>query len=53
MLDGMINAQAAMIAYLDDFKLMFIITLCAAPLLLLLRSPRGAASGPPAAAMAD
>jgi len=56
-LDGMINAQAMMIAYVDDFRLMLIITLCAAPLLLLLRyrkPARGsAASGPPAAAMAD
>ena len=46
-----------MIAYLDDFKLMFWITLCAAPLLLLLRhrpmAPGGAHAGPPAAAMAD
>ena len=57
MVDGMINAQAAMIAYLDDFKLMFIITLCAAPLILLLRHrPIGAPApgAPPAApAMAD
>jgi len=55
MVDGMINAQAAMIAYLDDFKLMFIITLCAAPLILLLRhQPIGKpAPGAPPAAMAD
>ena len=48
-LDGMITLQAAMIAYLDDFKLMFLITLCAAPLLLLLRyrpaPPSGGATG--------
>ena len=37
--DGMVNAQAAMIAYLDDFKLMMILTLCAVPLVLLLRRP--------------
>ncbi len=32
--------QASMVAYLDDFKLMMIIVLIAAPLLLLLRKPR-------------
>jgi MFS transporter, DHA2 family, multidrug resistance protein len=54
-IDGMINLQSAMIAYIDDFKLMFLITLCAAPLLLLLRYKKGAAGGgpPAAAAMAD
>ena len=54
-LDGMITLQAAMIAYLDDFKLMFLITLCAAPLLFLLRyrpaaPPGGATSAVPASA---
>ena len=34
-----INRQAAMIAYLDDFKLMMILTALAAPLVLLLRTP--------------
>ncbi|MEO8666939.1 MAG: DHA2 family efflux MFS transporter permease subunit [Bauldia sp.] len=57
-LNGLINLQAAMIAYIDDFKLMFIITLCAAPLLLLLRyKPHPVAAGAsvpvPAAVMAD
>ena len=37
--DAMVNAQAAMIAYLDDFKLMMILTLCAVPLVLLLQRP--------------
>lgn len=37
--DGIVNAQAAMIAYLDDFKLMMILTLCAVPLVLVLRRP--------------
>ncbi len=36
-LDGMVTQQALMISYLDDFKAMFIITLFALPLLLLLR----------------
>ncbi len=37
MLDGLVTQQALMIAYLDDFRAMFVITLCALPLLLLLR----------------
>src|SRR5581483_3793159 len=56
-INGMINGQSAMISYIDDFKLMFIITLCAAPLLLFLRhKPMQAGPGsrpPAAAAMAD
>jgi DHA2 family multidrug resistance protein len=44
-LDGQINVQAAMIAYLDDFKLMLILTLLAMPLLLLIRSARGNSGG--------
>ncbi|ODN68960.1 DHA2 family efflux MFS transporter permease subunit [Methylobrevis pamukkalensis] len=49
-LDGMVSAQAAMIAYLDDFKLMMFVTLAAVPLLLLLKAPakKGAAPGVPA-----
>jgi DHA2 family multidrug resistance protein len=53
-LDGMITLQAAMIAYLDDFKLMFLITLCAAPLLFLLRyRPAAPSGGAPAAVRAS
>ncbi|HMN87122.1 MAG TPA: DHA2 family efflux MFS transporter permease subunit [Bauldia sp.] len=47
--DGLINQQALMIAYVDDFRLMFFITLCAAPFLLLLRyrpAPRGVPAAP-------
>ena len=40
MLDAEINRQALMIAYIDDFYLMMIITLLALPLILLLRKPR-------------
>ena len=39
-LDRVVNLQAAMIAYLDDFKLMMIACLMALPLLLLLRPTR-------------
>ena len=47
LLDAEINRQALMIAYIDDFHLMMIISLCAIPLLLLLRKgrkPAGAAT---------
>ena len=39
-LDAMVNKQAAMIAYLDDFHFMMFATLAALPLLLLLRKPK-------------
>jgi DHA2 family multidrug resistance protein len=55
-LDGLINLQSSMIAYLDDFKLMFLITLCAAPLLLMLRykpMAPGAGGAPVPAVHAD
>jgi DHA2 family multidrug resistance protein len=42
-----ITRQAAMIAYLDDFKLMMLATLLALPLLLLLKPRRNAGSGAP------
>jgi DHA2 family multidrug resistance protein len=46
-----ITRQAAMIAYINDFKLMMIVTLAAIPLLLLVRKParQPAASGAAAA----
>ena len=50
-IDGLVNAQALMISYVDDFKLMMIVTLCAIPLALLLRKPKMAAAGAPAAHM--
>jgi DHA2 family multidrug resistance protein len=37
MLNHSVNDQAAMIAYNNDFKLMMVLTLCALPLVLLLR----------------
>jgi len=39
-LDAMVTQQAAMIAYLNDFRLMLYLTLAVIPLLLLLRAPR-------------
>jgi len=48
-MNQVVNAQAAMIAYLDDFKLMMIVTLCVMPLILLLRKGSRAAGGTPVA----
>lgn len=39
--DAMINKQAAMIAYIDDFYLMSWISIVAIPLVLLLKKPKG------------
>ncbi|MEA3065234.1 MAG: transporter, family, multidrug resistance protein [Sphingomonadales bacterium] len=47
MLDMEINRQALMIAYLDDFHAMMLLTVAALPLVLLLRKPKAAAGGPP------
>jgi MFS transporter, DHA2 family, multidrug resistance protein len=38
MLDGEVNRQAAMIAYLDDFKMMMIAMICAIPLIFVLKA---------------
>ncbi|HLJ63785.1 MAG TPA: MFS transporter, partial [Stellaceae bacterium] len=43
-LNGEITRQAAMVAYLDDFKLMMFVTLASVPLLALVRRPRQAAA---------
>jgi len=40
LLNGGVTEQAAMIAYNNDFKLMMVLSLCAIPLVLLLRSGR-------------
>ena len=45
-LNDVINRQASMIAYLDDFKLLAIATLAMIPLLLVMRRPGGAAARP-------
>ena len=39
-LNAMVTKHAAMIAYIDDFKLMMIATLAILPLLLIIRSPK-------------
>ncbi len=50
-LDNLVNLQALMIAYINDFKLMLIVTLCAIPLALTLRRPKTNAA--PVAVHAD
>jgi DHA2 family multidrug resistance protein len=52
-LNGTITQQAAMIAYLNDFKLMFIATLLVVPLLLLIRPAHRAADASAAHAAMD
>jgi DHA2 family multidrug resistance protein len=42
-LDGMVTMQATIISYIDDFKLLMIMSLLAMPLLVLLRQPKEAA----------
>ena len=49
-LNAEVTRQAAMVAYIDDFKLMMLIALASLPLLLLLREARR--RPPPAAAIA-
>ena len=44
-LDAMISQQAAMIAYLNDFRLMLYLTLAVIPLLMWVRAPRRAPAG--------
>jgi MFS transporter, DHA2 family, multidrug resistance protein len=49
-LNAEVTRQAAMVAYIDDFKLIMLIALASIPLLLLLREARR--WPPPAAAIA-
>ena len=44
-LNGMITNQGAMIGYLDDFKLMMVMTIVTIPFLLLIRNVKPAAGG--------
>ena len=50
-IDAMVNQQALMVSYTNDFKLMMIVTLCAIPLAMLLRRPRRGGPAASAAAM--
>jgi len=51
-LDNLVNQQAAMVSYINDFKLMMLVTLLAIPLALTLQKPR-AMRGPAPAAHAE
>jgi MFS transporter, DHA2 family, multidrug resistance protein len=48
-LNAEVTRQAAMVAYIDDFKLMMLVSLCSIPLVVLLRQPREPAARPAAA----
>ena len=53
-LDGLVNQQAAMVAYVNDFLAMMLITLAALPLVFVLRKPKTApVAGAVPAAHAD
>jgi DHA2 family multidrug resistance protein len=52
-LDAMINQQAAMIAYINDFRLMLYLTIAVMPLLLFIRQPRDSAAPVDAHAVMD
>ena len=53
MLDGIVNQQAAMIAYLNDFKLLMILTLVMAPLVLIIRNASKSPGAKPEHAVID
>jgi DHA2 family multidrug resistance protein len=53
MVDQLVNQQASLIAYIDDFKLLMVLAIAAIPMLLLLRKPKGGGSGPPVQVHAD
>jgi MFS transporter, DHA2 family, multidrug resistance protein len=48
-----VTQQALMVAYVDDFKFMFVVTLIAMGLALFMRSPKRGQVTAPAAAMAE
>lgn len=53
-LDGLVNQQALMVSYIDDFYLLMWVTLSALPLVFMLGKPkRAGGAAPPAAVHAD
>ncbi|MDE2487442.1 MAG: DHA2 family efflux MFS transporter permease subunit [Alphaproteobacteria bacterium] len=52
-LNNEITRQASMVAYIDDFKLMFFITLACIPMLLIMRKPKAQPGGEPVHAALD
>ena len=53
MVNQLISQQGAMLAYLDDFQMMLIVTVVSAPIVFLLRSPKAKVKVDPAHAMAE
>jgi DHA2 family multidrug resistance protein len=51
MIDAEVTRQAVFIAYLDDFKVMMIVTFAALPMLLLMRRARRPGEAPAHAVM--
>ena len=47
-LDQLVNQQALLVSYIDDFYLLMWVTLSALPLVFMLRRPKGAVAAPPA-----
>ena len=47
MADALVNRQAAMIAYLDDYWAMMWVTIAVIPLVFLLQKPKPGAQGGP------
>ncbi|MNP82570.1 hypothetical protein D3C76_1812480 [compost metagenome] len=45
-LDSMINIQASWVAYMDDFKLLMLLSIGVMPLLLIFRTPKRQPSTP-------
>jgi DHA2 family multidrug resistance protein len=45
-LDGEIGRQSSMVAYIDDFKMMFLLGMAMLPLLLFMRPPRRGGDAP-------
>jgi DHA2 family multidrug resistance protein len=52
-LNAEITRQATMVAYVDDFKLMLLLTIAVAPLLIFMRKPKGNARPDPAHAAVE
>jgi DHA2 family multidrug resistance protein len=52
-LNSEITRQASMVAYVNDFRLMFYITLACIPMLLIMRAPKRQAGGEPVHAAVD
>lgn len=53
-LSGLVQQQAAMLAYLDDFALMALVTVISVPIVFFLRKPKGPAAKPdPAHAVSE